>query len=262
MKRILILPSVLAVLTSWLFTAQTQVTAVPSIVLGKLNSPSVPDRAAAFRSLLNSPEVFKAAPVADLIVNLLQRENQLVRSTLLESQGRVGVSQKYGEGYSEYYSQLLDTAARIGNKEDPRVLEILARSSYNEDSPFAIKLSRDYGPRISPVILDLARSSFVYDKVQGVGMTGTILQYCDTLPPLLRGQLKAVLMAALVDEDVNGRGIRALAEVGEVRDIELIERVRQNDKGAVMPDKSRRYFAREAADRAIAKIKQRAKNGR
>ena len=260
MKRIYMILALLAGLTSGQGIAQTKTSTVQSSFSNQLQSPEVPERQKAFGALLRSPEVLKGPSGSDLVVDLLERETNLIESTLLASNSRVGVSQKYGEGYSEYYAQVLDTAVAVGNRLNPHVIEVLARASYNSDSGFAIGLAKEYGVQISTVIIELAQSPLSSRRMQAVEMLGTILQECKTLPVPVERRIRLTLLNAISDQ---GDGVRlqaviTLGEVGELSDIGLLNQVRQNDKGIVLPDKSRRFFVREAADKAILKIRERA----
>jgi hypothetical protein len=73
--------------------------------------------------------------VRNAFIGLLDKENRLIATTLIESGGESGVSDKYGEGYSDYYSKLLGVVKNIDDvSDDRRALNVLAQRAYNPGS--------------------------------------------------------------------------------------------------------------------------------
>jgi hypothetical protein len=121
---------------------QTEATnAGVSASLEKLHSEQWTDRARAYARLRIDKEILEKESVRLALMDLLGRENTLIESVLRESHEQAGVSDKYGEGYGEYYSRLLDTVSSIANWNDPRQVCLLAHRSYDPESAFASKLA-------------------------------------------------------------------------------------------------------------------------
>ena len=127
-------------------------------LLAKLRSDNWQERAEAVERLDAMPDVLQSDEVKKALIDLQERENQLIEQTLRESNGRDGVSVKYGEGYSEYYFGPLSSAVgKVADYSDQHTLEVLVRNAYNPDSPFAKKLI-SYGEAIVPTLLEKANS--------------------------------------------------------------------------------------------------------
>ena len=101
-------------------------------LLNELQSPDVRRRERAFNELLRTPVVLADPVVSGAIVDLLERETRLIETTLRESKGEIGVSDKYGEGFGEYYSAValrkLIKALALQNLIHPIVEDVAAAS--------------------------------------------------------------------------------------------------------------------------------------
>jgi len=230
-------------------------------LLNELQSPDVRRRERAFNELLRTPGAL-ADPVAPgAIVDLLERETGLIEATLRESKGEIGVSAKYGEGFGEYYSAVVDTVDRTGDKKNKRVLEALARSSYNADSPLAIRLAKEYGPSIVSSVLEISRSDIPGRRGDAIWMLDSILLNNEKLSPATIAQIQRAVTDAVADRDVRVRqlAVRALGDVGSTTNIALLTRVAQTDGGSFTTNDGKlRYPVREEAEKALAKIKRKA----
>ena len=251
--------STLIVIGLLAYYAFSQTTGMPIDLARQLESPDPSERAKAFEALVRLPAVLQTSAGIQAIVKLLQRETALIESTLRDSNGKVGVSEKYGEGYGEYYSKVLGLLATIGNKNDPEVLDILARAVYEADSGFAVELAKTKGIQILPAIFDLCKKPLVGSRMQGIEMLGTIVHENKALSAAAKTQMKTAVSAALRDADgaVRQSATAVLGEIGDARDISDLEMVAKNDKGVLLESGERRYFLRDAAAKAIVKIRQR-----
>jgi len=181
----------------------------------------------------------------------------VIEATLRESKGEIGV----GEGFGEYYSAVLGTVDRIGDKKSTRVLEALAKSAYNADSPFAIRLAKEYGTSIVSPVLEITRSDVPTRRADAIWMLDSILVNNDKLTAATIGQIRVAVTDAVADKDVRVRqlAVRALGDIGSTTDIALLTRMAQTDGGSFTTnDGKRRYPVREEAEKAIAKIRRRA----
>ncbi len=172
-----------------------------------------------------------------------------------------GVSVKYGEGYSEYYSTLLGAVDQIADYNDKRTLNILVHSTYNPDSPFAMKLA-SYGEAVVPMLLELATSDIAPDRGNAVGVLGEILKVekyrLTRLPAETLEQVEQALIMGTSDEDIGVRilAVRSLGKGGNKDTVQLLERVAQSDPAAIPADAGKnRYPVREEAMKAIRLIK-------
>jgi hypothetical protein len=86
--------------------AAAQTPKAHSLLVQQLESSDPYKRGAAFSALQREPGGFTAPGMAAVLRQALERENQLIYSTLSESNGKTGISDKYGEGFSEYTAAL------------------------------------------------------------------------------------------------------------------------------------------------------------
>jgi hypothetical protein len=143
-----------------------------STLLSRLRSGEWKERATAVEKLIADREALRSDDVKNSLIDLLERENQEIVSAFREGQP---VSVKYGEAYSEYYATLLDVVVRVADFSDNRTLDVLARGSYNPDSPFAMKLA-SYGEAPVPTLLELAGSDFAPHRECALAILGEILK--------------------------------------------------------------------------------------
>ena len=101
----------------------------PASALSDLKSTNMQRRIDAYDRLSKDRAALKTTEVIGALLDLLDRENQLIHKTLVDSDGKIGVSDKYGEGYGEYVAELLGTVVETVDWHDPRQLCILAQSS-------------------------------------------------------------------------------------------------------------------------------------
>jgi hypothetical protein len=181
--------------------------------LSQLESADWHRRSAVVESLARSPGARSGSDVRSALLAALDRENGVIRSTLRESDGKVGVSEKYGEAYSEYYSLLLGLVDVPANYEDPAALKILAGASYNPDSAFAATLAT-YADKFTPSLLADANSDVATIRSTTVQYIGTILHVFKPsgLGPSSAAQLMRVLNEkAGGDTDENVRFVASVA---------------------------------------------------
>jgi len=90
-------------------------------------------------------------------------------------------------------------------------------------------------------------------------MLGTIVRENRALSAAAKNQIKAAASAALRDTEgaIRQSATAVLAEIGDAHDIPDLELIAKNDKGVQLETGERRYFVREAAQKAIARIRQR-----
>ncbi len=255
----LLLSLTLITLLGWSVPGQVQSPQTSPNVLSELRSADVHDRAAAIEVLSSMSAEAVPEGISRALADLLVQETQLLESVLRKSNGTVGLSGQYGESYSEYYSEVLGSLERLGDKRDQRVLEALAKASYNADSSFAVKVATDYGENILPMVIDLSQSDLRYRRMQAIEMLGTIVSNCTALLPSSANRIRTAVLEALSDQANGIRlvAVQVLSRVGTEADIPLLEKIAKTDPDiSKMPDGKNRYFIREAALEAITKIRQ------
>lgn len=233
-----------------------------SRLLSQLQADDWLQRSRGVEKLIADRKALGSKEVKGALVDLLDRENQLIESTLRESNGLEGVSVKYGEGYSEYYSVLLGAVDQVADYNDNRTLNILVHCSYNSDSPFAVKLA-SHGEPVVPMLLEMARSDLPANRANALGVLGEILKIEKYRVVVLRletqGQVEQALIRGTDDEDVGVRmlAVQALGKAGNSDTIELLERIAQSDKASIpgAGAAKNRYPVREEALKAISVLK-------
>jgi len=231
-------------------------------LLSRLQSDDWQKRAAAVDKLIGNRHARMTDEVKNALIDLFDRENQLVESTLRESNGLEGVSVKYGEGYSEYYSTLAAAVDHVADYNDKRTLNILVHSSYNPDSPFAVKLA-SHGEAVVPMLLEMANSDLAPYRGKALGVLGEILKVekyrAIRLPADTNEQVRQSLIRGTADQDVGVRmqAVQALGIAGGKDAVQLLERIAKSDPGAIPARVAgeNRYPVREEALKAIRLIK-------
>jgi len=189
-----------------------------------------------------------------MLIDLLDRGNRIIELTLRETNGVQGV----GEGFGEVYAKIADALWNNGDRNNQQVLDVLARGSYNADSPFAVEIARRYGARIAPIVLEQARSDVSVFRATARQMLGTLLQYSKLLPRT-RDSVHTAIVNAASDKDPGVRisAVITLGRVGTPVDLTLLQRLAVSDPETTTANNSIRYPVRDAAQRAIAAIQRR-----
>jgi HEAT repeat protein len=260
-KRSLTLFTVVAIVVVGAMVVMSQHSEDRTMLLSQLQSDDWQTRAAAAEKVIANRNTRKSEEITNALIDLLDRENQLIESTLRASNGMEGVSVKYGEGYSEYYSALLGAVDQVADYNDERTLNILVQSSYNGDSPFAMKLA-SYGDAVVPMLLNRANSDLASYQSEALAVLGEILKVekyrVSQLSEETREQVRQALIRGVGDQDVGVRmqAVRALGKADGKDTVELLERIAQSDPAAIPAagaGKSR-YPVREEALKAISLI--------
>ncbi len=85
-------------------------------IIQQLRSRDWAKRAEAFETLSADSSAFATPSMAAELLHLLETEDELIASTIRESHGRVGVSDKYGEEFGEYRSDVFDACLKRCDK--------------------------------------------------------------------------------------------------------------------------------------------------
>ncbi|MEN3335357.1 MAG: hypothetical protein V7641_4722 [Blastocatellia bacterium] len=254
--------TVIAIFIVGVVFAMSQESDNQTILLSRLHSDIWQQRAATVEKLIANRNTDRYEVVKNALIDLLDRENHLIESTFRESNGLEGVSVKYGEGYSEYYSVLADAVDQVADYSDQRTLNILIRGSYNPDSPFAMKLA-SYGEAPVPALLELAHGDFAPHRENALAILGEILKRdhlrIKRIPQEMREEIKLSLVKGTSDEEfwVRSQAVQSIGKAGDKDLIPLLERIMQTDPGAIPAAEpgEKRFPVREEALKAISLIK-------
>jgi hypothetical protein len=229
------------------------------VPLSGLKDPNWEHRRAAYeeikgnRAALNRPEVTRA------LVDLLDRENQVLHNTLVDSKGKVGVSTKYGEAYSEYHSDLLGVVEKIADWKDQRQLCILAEAPYEPDSPFAARLAAEGKAAVAPCLLKKAQGN-MFDRHEAIPVLVQLSAVTSDLSPALQRQIYRAVMVGLRDPEVFVRQptVETVGKYGTSEMIPILKDIAYSDPySRPTLDGKQRFDVRDAAAKAIQSIQER-----
>src|ERR1044071_2916328 len=150
--------------------------------------------------------------------------------TLRDSGGEVGVSGKYGEGYSEYYDRLLENVADNADFQGPPQLRILAQSAFDEGSRLARKLS-DQGILILPILFDIIGTGTREQRATILLVLADVAVKTKSLPHSDYSRIMNALVSGMHDETAPGSisvrmsAARAVGRIGGVESIHALEEV-------------------------------------
>ena len=227
-------------------------------LLSQLESEDWLDRSDAVQSISSDLENIASPMILERLLDLMDRESQLIFQVYEESDGEEGVSTVYGEGFSEYYARLSAFLAEHVDFDRYRVLEVFAHGSYNPFSQWSRRLA-GAGPRVLPIALSLANDSSELKREHAVGILSFMLED-DRLPEDMRSIAKRAIVAAASDTNL---GVRfqvaiALGRIGTAEDLPLLQRIARTDEASYSDQEgTTRYPVRDAAERAIQEVQRR-----
>ena len=158
-----------------------------------LRSSDPGTRASAFQALQAKPGGLSAPGVSNALADLLEKENQLIESTIRDSHGRLGIVDVYGEDYGEYVSQLASECATRCELRNPRVVLMLAET-FPGESPEATHLAAMHGSLLLPIFLDKMSGQGIDRRRNALVWLGEIAVGSNTLS----SQQTAMLDSSLV----------------------------------------------------------------
>ncbi len=97
--------------------------AVPGL-LAQMESRNWDERSGALERIVKLSDAMRDPLVRSALMSRLDAENQLVRQTLRDSNEQKAVEELYGEGYAEYFAELLDVVGDFADWDDPATLRI------------------------------------------------------------------------------------------------------------------------------------------
>jgi len=237
-----------------------------SALLAKLRSSDGGERAQAYEKLRSDSMALEAPKVRAALVDLLDRENLESDSRMREALRRAkepthktkGENEARGEGWAEYFSELVSTVASIADWSDPHQVCILAKAGYIPDSlsPSEAALRE----RVAlPCLIQMSGSDLMLDRANATQMLIQLsAQARDALDANTGQQGSEIVLRALYDQDegVRSETVKSLEQFGTQEIIPALKQVAESDPAVDKVNHS--YWIREYAAKAIAAIQQRA----
>jgi hypothetical protein len=179
-----------------------------------LRSSAPLTRSAAFQ-LLKERGALGSPSAAAAMVDLVEREQSLIMSTLRESNATLGIGDKYGEGYGEYINELLMECVQRCNLQSPRTLRILA-DALPAGSSVGADFATEHGPKILDFILTKARTGEFDGKREAILVLDNIARTSRNLTPSQRARIDTALVEAIKDKSefvVSEAAVEALGNI-------------------------------------------------
>lgn len=235
--------------------AQPQRVPEVSAVLMPLRAEPWTVRRDAYERLKDDPKALARTDVRKALFELLDRENRISVSTLRESAELVGVSDKYGEDYSQYVGELGDTVDSFADWTNPRQVCILVRQPFNPNSAFGDEVA-SHGKVALPCLLDMLRSDLSTLRAKSGPVLVHVLATARDLDPKARQTARQMILKTLRDPNqvVRSFVIFALADYGGVDMIPALTHVAETDP---VPE-VQGHSVRKQALEAIVSIQRRA----
>jgi hypothetical protein len=231
------------------------------VLLTDLKSENWTKRADAMAGLSQNSGHLAIPTVRLELRELLSRETRLIEDLL--RQGNGGAAARYGEGFAEYYSELLSAVYKTSNLRDPQALMVLAGSSYNPDSPFAQNLSDAGGAALIPIALELLKHDPDPRVWNGLGLLGRLYEKRDAhefSASTAQGLKDAITgKTTATKTSIRSQAVRILGQIGTRGDLPLLRRIAETDSYSrpVENGRPQRFPIRDAARKSIEDIETR-----
>lgn len=197
---------------------------------------------------------FSEAQKAQL-TSQLQDENRFIHEFNSKNQGEKSLDAEYGEGYGEYYSDLLDTVVKFADWSNPASLRVLLFSMYDPDSDFVKRLAVHQRTSLSDV-QDLSKSHDPFARANAAGLLGHMASDA-ALPCNAKKQVTDLMVSLADDQDENVKHhvVRALSALGTPQAVSVLERLAASDSVSEKnEDGTVSYPVREIAQRKLQEI--------
>jgi HEAT repeat protein len=223
--------------------------------LKQLQAAEIDVRANAFEHLRARPETLARRDVRRALLELLDRENRVLESTLRDSNEQDGV----GEGAGEYMGEVGETVGRFADWNDQRQVCIFVREAYSPESVFAAEIAR-HGQVAANCLIEMYKTSDV-----GLVRASAAPVLAQMLWGARRSRLdagatsaaRAIVLEALRDpnESVRSDIVRALGTYANRDMIPALRSVAESDPA--FSSLTNAYWIRKYAVKAMADIEQR-----
>jgi hypothetical protein len=226
-----------------------------AVLLRTLSSDQWMERARAYEQLRSDQAALRGTKVRTALLDLLDRENRVVESTLRESQEQVGTSGKYGEEYGEYLGELSQSVDAFADWNNPHQVCIFVKEPYDPDSRFAAKIAA-HAKVSAPCLVEMYGNDL--GVVRGKAVSVLVQALASPKQDLDAGtvrQVREIVRTALHDnhESVRSATVAALGRFGEQDMLPALKEVADTDPAPEVQGHS----VREQAVKAIAAIEKR-----
>jgi hypothetical protein len=247
------------VLLATICLAQLEPSGRPDVakLLAQLRAGGWPDRARAYEGFRSDPTAMRRHEVQRALLDLLDRENQLIESVNRNPAGP-SVDQKYGEEYAEYVGRLGEAVDSFADWTDPRQVCIFVHEPYNPESRFAAKIAL-HGKVAIPCLLQMYRSEVELVRAEAAPLiVQALAKSTDRLDEKMILAAKKVVVLALRDahEVVRINTIDALGSFGGEDMVPALAEVAQKDPASGAGGD----WIRKRASGAIALIEKRVRH--
>lgn len=213
-------------------------------LLAKLRSNDESAKDTAFYKLRSDPIAMRSAKVRSAMLSLLDQENR---------EAEAGVHMGEGEGYGEYFSDLLGTVESFADWNDQHQVCILVNAGASPDSPVPAEAAVRMKIAI-PCLLEMSKGT---NRVIAVPtLVKALAKAGDNLDPGTIETVKQLILLALHDpkEDVRYFTVDALGKFGGQDMIPALKEVATHDPSPEVQGHS----IRRSAATAIVAIQKRA----
>lgn len=221
----------------------------------QLHSDQWTVRAKAYQQLSSAAKAVNNVQVQQALLDLLDRENRLIESTLRDSNEQAGVSSKYGEDYGEYVGQLGETVDSFANWNDPHQVCIFVHESYDPESKFAAKIVAHASVAV-PCLIQMYGSDVGLTRAEAAPvLVQAWVKAGKQLDPSLSERVRQIILTALRDpsEAVRSHTVGALGKFGGQDMIPALKAVAETDPAPEVQGHS----IRKRAARAVEQIQKR-----
>lgn len=189
------------------------------------------------------------------LIAQLQDENRFIHEFNSKNHGEKSLDTEYGEGYGEYYSDLLDIVVKFADWNRPTVLRTLIFSTYDSDSSFGKRLAAQ-GENAFTAVQDLSKSEDPFARANAAGLLGHMAS--DNSLPCERSTHITNLLTSLSsdrEEVVRYHAVRGLAALRTPHAVKILQQLSASDAVSVRnEDGTVSYPVREIAQRKLQEI--------
>lgn len=252
--RIILTLTLAACLATPLVCGQQVDTPRPRVsdLLAKLQSKDPAERSRSYEELRSHPEAMRSKKVQAALLDLLDREDREIDSTLRASHEQESV----GEGDAEYVAELGETVDSYADWADTHQVCILVQQAYEWNTRFAAKIAAHAKVSI-PCLIQMYRSDLGLTRAEAAPtLVRALAEGKDGLAPETALQARQVILRALQDpsEAVRSKTVMSLERFGSP---DMIPALRDVAKSDPADGGDHGFWIREYAVHAIAAIQSR-----
>lgn len=232
-------------------------------LLEKLRSTEESERAKAFEELRGSPDNLQNPSVRAGLLDLLDRENHVLDSQLLEAQRKGYPDRGDNAAWGEYYSDLLSAVDSFADWKDPRQACILVGAASTDDSAFAAKIS-SHAKTTVPCLLQRCRDEASMNRAVACPVLVRALEKGkNSLGADVLQSGRQLALGALLDPDEGVRvfTVDAMGKFGGPEFVPTLKQIEASDPAFEESGGVKHFGVREHAAAAVALIEKRAAAG-